>query len=114
MQPFGSPLSIALLFVTLTACHKAVSWSDDSPHKSGFVMANGIRIHYLDWGGSGPTLILIHGFGMNPHFFDYFAPALTDRFHVIAYARRGHGQSDAKGPYDGATLAGDLCGLMDR
>ena len=37
------------------------AWSDPSPHKNGFVTANGIRINYLDWGGSGPTLTLIHG-----------------------------------------------------
>ena len=89
------------------------TWSDAAPHESGFVTANGIRLHYLDWGGSGPALILIHGFGANPHHFDDLASAFTDRFQVIAYARRGHGRSDAKGPYDTATLTEDLRGLMD-
>jgi pimeloyl-ACP methyl ester carboxylesterase len=89
------------------------AWSDAAPHKSGFVTANGIRLHYLDWGGSGAALILIHGFGANPHHFDDLASAFTDRFQVIAYARRGHGRSDAKGPYDTATLTEDLRGLMD-
>ena len=91
----------------------AASWSDNSPHRSGFVIANGIRLHYLDWCGAGPMLILIHGFRANPHFFDDLAPAFTDRFRVVAYARRGHGQSDARGPYDAATLTEDLRGLMD-
>ncbi len=45
--------------------------------------------------------------------FDDLAPAFTDRFHVIAYARRGHGRSEAKPPYDTATLTEDLRGLMD-
>ena len=89
------------------------AWSDPSPHTSGFVTANGIRLHYLDWGGSGPALILIHGIQDNPHVFDDLAPAFTDRFRVVAYARRGHGQSDAKAPYDTATLTEDLRGLMD-
>ena len=89
------------------------AWSDASPHKNGFVTANGIRINYLDWGGSGPTLILIHGLGDNPHLYDDFAPAFTDTFRVIAYARRGEGDSEAKEPYDGETLAQDLLGLMD-
>jgi pimeloyl-ACP methyl ester carboxylesterase len=40
-------------------------------------------------------------------------PAFTDRFRVIAYARRGHGRSDPKGPFDNATLTEDLRGLMD-
>jgi pimeloyl-ACP methyl ester carboxylesterase len=89
------------------------AWSDPSAHKSSFVMTNGIRLHYLDWGGSGPALILIHGYGSNPHIFDDLALAFTDRFRVVAYARRGHGQSDAKEPYDTATLTEDLRGLMD-
>jgi pimeloyl-ACP methyl ester carboxylesterase len=89
------------------------TWSDAAPHKSGFVTANGIRLHYLDWGGSGPALTLIHGFAANPHTFDDLAPAFTDRFRVIAYARRGAGRSDAKEPYDTATLTEDLRGLMD-
>jgi len=104
---------VALTLLTLAACRKAASWSDNSTHKSGFVTANGIRLHYLDWGGSGPMLILIHGWGTNPHFFDDLAPAFTDRFRVVAYARRGHPQSDAKAPYDTATLTEDLRGLMD-
>jgi pimeloyl-ACP methyl ester carboxylesterase len=89
------------------------AWSDPAPHKSSFVISNGVRLHYLDWGGSGPALIFIHGGLGNPHFFDDLVPAFTDRFRVVAYARRGHGQSDAKGPYDTATLTEDLRGLMD-
>ena len=58
-------------------------------------------------------LILLHGSGDNPHVFDDLAPAFTDRFHVIAYARRGHGRSEARPPYDTATLTEDLRGLMD-
>ena len=104
---------VALTLLTLGACRKPAVWSDPAAHKSGFVTANGIRLHYLDWGGSGPTLILIHGYRNNPHLFDDLAPAFTDRFRVIAYARRGHGQSEAKGPYDTATLTEDLRGLMD-
>jgi pimeloyl-ACP methyl ester carboxylesterase len=99
--------------VALGACHQPPTWVDPAAHKSGFVTANGIRLYYLDWGGSGPPLILIHGYEDNPHVFDDLAPAFTDRFRVIAYARRGHGQSDAKPPYDVATLTEDLHGLMD-
>jgi pimeloyl-ACP methyl ester carboxylesterase len=89
-------------------------WSDPAAHKSDFVSANGVRLNYLDWGGSGQDLILIHGAAMNPHCFDDLAPAFTDRFRVIAYARRGHGRSDKQGPYDTGTLTEDLRGLMDQ
>jgi pimeloyl-ACP methyl ester carboxylesterase len=89
------------------------AWADASPHRQGFVESGGIRLEYLDWGGNGPALILIHGAGDNPHVFDDLAPAFTDRFHVIAYARRGSGRSEAKGPYDTVTLTEDLRGFMD-
>jgi pimeloyl-ACP methyl ester carboxylesterase len=93
---------------------KKTNWSDPAQHKNGFVETNGVRLHYLDWGGSGPALILIHGYTDDPCIFDDLASAFTDRFRVIAYARRGHGQSDAKEPYDTATLTEDLRGLMDE
>jgi len=104
---------VALAFVTLAACHKPPTWSDAAAHKSGFVTANGIRLHYLDWGGTGPVLIFVHGYQDNAHVFDDLAPAFTDRFRVIAYDRRGHGESEAKAPYDVATLTEDLRVLMD-
>jgi hypothetical protein len=36
---------------------------DKSPHKSDFVKVNGIRLHYLDWGGEGPALLFLAGMG---------------------------------------------------
>jgi pimeloyl-ACP methyl ester carboxylesterase len=91
----------------------SVAWSETAAHKSGFVTANDIRLHYLDWGGLGPVLILIHGGLDNAHIFDDLAPAFTDHFRVIAYDLRGHGRSDAKGPFDTTTRTEDLRGLMD-
>lgn len=88
---------------------------DPAPHRSEYVRVNGVRLNYLDYGGKGPTLLMVHGIGDNPHIFDDLAPRLTDSFHVIAYARRGHGDSDAPttGPYDVETLIEDLRQLMD-
>jgi pimeloyl-ACP methyl ester carboxylesterase len=91
----------------------SVAWSETAAHKSGFVTANGIRLHYLDWGGLGPVLILIHGGLDNAHIFDDLAPAFTGHFRVIAYDLRGHGRSDTKGPFDATTRTADLRGLMD-
>jgi pimeloyl-ACP methyl ester carboxylesterase len=104
---------VAVALVAAAACEKAADWADAATHRSGFATVNGVRLHYLDWGGSGPALILIHGYGDNPHIFDDLAPAFTDSFRVVAYARRGHGRSDATGPYGTATLTEDLRGLMD-
>ena len=79
-------------------------WTDPSTHATGFVMANGVKLNYLDWGGTGPNLILIHGLGDNPHVFDDMIPALGGQFRIVAYARRGHGRSSKVGPFDTATL----------
>lgn len=105
--------ALALVWLSMSSYAAPTPWTDSSPHQERFITANGIRLEYLDWGGKGPALILIHGLGDNPHVFDDLAAAFTDRFHVIAYARRGHGRSDTKAPYDTGTLTEDLRGLMD-
>jgi pimeloyl-ACP methyl ester carboxylesterase len=90
-------------------------WTDTSPHRSAFVDGDGVKLNYLDWGGNGPTLVMIHGIANSPHIFDDLAPLVTDHFRVLAYARRGHGQSDAPaGPYDSEALVSDLRHLLDN
>ena len=88
---------------------------DVSAHRSAFARVNGVRLNYLDWGGDGPPLVMIHGLGDDPHVFDDLALLLRDRFRIVAYARRGHGRSEAApGPYDAATLVEDLRQLLDH
>jgi pimeloyl-ACP methyl ester carboxylesterase len=60
-----------------------------------FITANGLRIHYLEWGSSdAPPFILLHGIGRVAHTFDHIAPHFASRYHVIAVDMRGHGDSD--------------------
>ena len=87
---------------------------DTSPHKSDFVSVNGIRLHYLDWGGNGPILLFLTGLGLSAHIYDKFAPRFTDKFHVMALTRRGHGDSDyPETGYDVDTLTEDVRQFMD-
>ena len=87
---------------------------DKSPHKSDFVNVNGIRLHYLDWGGNGEVLLFLAGMGCSVHIFDRFAPRFTDKFHVLALDRRGHGDSDyPETGYDAYTLTDDLRQFLD-
>jgi non-heme chloroperoxidase len=87
---------------------------DTSAHKSDFVNVNGIRLHYLDWSGDGPTLLFLTGLGLSAHVYDKFAPRFTDKFHVIALTRRGHGDSDyPETGYDVDTLTEDVLQFMD-
>ena len=55
---------------------------------------NGVRLHYLDWGGDGPVMLFIPGLSHTAHTFDAVAPAFTDRYRVMSVTRRGHGLSE--------------------
>jgi pimeloyl-[acyl-carrier protein] methyl ester esterase len=48
---------------------------------------------YTEVRGSGPTLVLLHGWGLNLRVFDGLAAALCDRFRIIAVDLPGHGRS---------------------
>jgi pimeloyl-ACP methyl ester carboxylesterase len=83
-------------------------------HTSDFVTVNGIRLHYLDWGGTGPALIFLTGMGSSAYIYNKFAPRFTDRFRVLALTRRGHGDSDyPETGYDADTLVEDIRQFMD-
>ena len=87
------------------------------PPTSGFATStDGTRINYVDWGGSGPTVVMIHGLGDDPYVFGAVAQHLRKRFHIIAYARRGHGHSDAPldKAYDINAYVADMRAVFDR
>lgn len=77
------------------------------------ISANGIRLHVAE-AGSGPLVLLLHGF---PEFWwswRHQLTALADAgMRAVAVDLRGYGDSD-KPPrgYDGWTLAGDAAGLV--
>ncbi len=87
---------------------------DTSPSKSVFASVNGIKLHYLDWGGEGDVLLFLAGMGCNAHIFGQFAPRFTDKFHAMALTRRGHGDSDHPDTgYDIDTLTEDIRQFLD-
>jgi pimeloyl-ACP methyl ester carboxylesterase len=82
--------------------------------KTGFVTANGVKLHYLDWGGRGDAILFLPGFNDTAHVYDRFAPQFTDRFHVIGLTRRGVGESDKpSGGYDTSTRVEDIRQFLD-
>ena len=94
--------------------NSAKEWTDKSPHTQGFVSANGVKLHYLDWGGKGDTVVFLTGMGVSSHIFDDLAPKFKDRFRVLSYTRRGLYKSDKpESGYDTATLTEDLRGFLD-
>ncbi|MBA2626103.1 MAG: alpha/beta fold hydrolase, partial [Acidimicrobiia bacterium] len=67
---------------------------DDEP-KDVHVVADGIRLHLLDWGGSATsTVVLLHGGGLHAHTWDAVCAALRSRHRCVAVDLRGHGDSE--------------------
>jgi pimeloyl-ACP methyl ester carboxylesterase len=100
----------------LAACIVAQSLAAATalPAKDGFVSANGIKLHYVAWGGSGDTILFLPGFNDSAHVYDQFAPRFADRFHVIGLTRRGVGESDKpKDGYDASTRVEDIRHFLD-
>ena len=104
-----------LLAVTAPASPQQTEWKDLSPHATTFVtVEDGVRLEVLDWGGSGPALVLLAGLGGTAHHYDDFAPALTARYRVVGVTRRGHrGSSAAAGGYGFVRLAEDVLRVIE-
>ena len=64
--------------------------------KSRTVTANGINLHYLDWGAEGqPPLVLLHGLRGHANVWADVAESLCGGYHVYALDQRGRGDTDA-------------------
>ena len=84
------------------------------PVREGTIDSDGTAIHYLDWGGDGPPLILIHATGFLAALWRPIAEQLAGRFRIVAMDQRGHGDSDK--PPDGyrfEAFATDLQRLIE-
>jgi pimeloyl-ACP methyl ester carboxylesterase len=108
LRVLGSVLIVLAMNVTAVA-------GDTSPHRSGLVEANGVRLHYLEWsGGKRGVLLMLAGLGHDAHTFDTFAVRFTDKYRVIALTRRGYGESDTpRTGYDVNTRVEDIRQFLD-
>jgi len=75
---------------------------------------DGVKIAYDDT-GSGPAIVLIHGFPLDRSIWNPQRDALAPRARVVRPDLRGAGESarGADGPALMEALAGDLAGLLD-
>jgi pimeloyl-ACP methyl ester carboxylesterase len=79
------------------------------------ITVNGVRLFYTLAGEVGPPLVLVHGSWADHHDWDAVAPALSQRFRVLTYDRRGHGQSERPpGPGSLDEDAADLALLIEQ
>jgi pimeloyl-ACP methyl ester carboxylesterase len=77
---------------------------------------NGIEIDY-EVSGNGPVLLLSHGYGSTRHMWDDQHRALGDRWRVVSWDMRGHGQTDSPadpGQYSAALTVADMRALLQH
>jgi len=84
-------------------------WTD------GYVIANGIRIHYWRTGGDKPVMVMAHGSSDNGLCWTNLARELESDYDIIMPDARGHGFSDPPSKSDGADAqCEDLAGLISE
>jgi len=79
------------------------------------VDANGLRFAYYEE-GTGPLVLMVHGFPDTPHTWDAVRPAVAAAgFRVVTPFQRGYAPSQipADGPFDGDTLGADMLAICD-
>ena len=77
---------------------------------------NGIEIDYAV-SGHGPVVLLSHGYSATRHMWDGQHAALGDRWRVISWDMRGHGQTDSPDDpqqYSAALTVGDMRALLQH
>lgn len=113
---------IKYLVILLCTCFLSISCQqalkqkqlNEETYTEHFIQGQTVKLHYLDWGGAGEPLILIHGLGDTPFLFKELADTLKEYFRVIAYSKRGHCKSETSdSSYNNSALVSDLKLLLD-
>ena len=76
--------------------------------------ADGQQVSYVDHGGDGPAVVLLHSFLMDASMWAPQVAALGDRYRLIAIDERGHGATPAGAPFDHWDVARDTLAVLDE
>lgn len=99
----------ALTIASLAPAHAA---GNEPAPKSLEAVVNGVKLHYLRQ-GSGPAIVLLHGYAETGRMWLPLMPALAKTHAVIAPDLRGAGGSaKPEGGYDKKTMAQDIHALV--
>lgn len=77
---------------------------------------DGVDLYYEDH-GSGPAVLLTHGYGATSQMWQGQVEAFKDRYRIIAWDMRGHGQSDYpddQSLYSAEHVVADMAALLDQ
>ncbi|WP_143091711.1 alpha/beta fold hydrolase [Lentzea albida] len=74
---------------------------------------DGQLVSYVDHGGDGPVVLLLHSFLMDSSMWAPQVEAFGDRYRLVAVDERGHGGTPATGPFDHWDVARDALAVLD-
>ncbi|MEQ1877305.1 MAG: alpha/beta fold hydrolase, partial [Bdellovibrionia bacterium] len=99
---------LTVLLLTLFTFYARAGSGPAQPRK--FIkLSSGVKLHYLE-AGSGPTVLLLHGFASWSYSWAETIPDLAAHYHVLVPDLMGYGLSDkpANGNYSWATYVEQL------
>lgn len=84
------------------------------PGISKFTDADGVPIHYLEWGAAGvvPSLLFIPGYRAHARWWDCIAPLFAHRFHVVVMELSGMGDSGHRAAYPPECFVSDIAAVV--
>ncbi|MEV6236008.1 alpha/beta fold hydrolase [Lentzea sp. NPDC051838] len=75
---------------------------------------DGQLVSYVDHGGDGPAVVLLHSFLMDASMWAPQVAAFGDSYRLIAIDERGHGETPAQEPFDHWDVARDALAVLDE
>jgi pimeloyl-ACP methyl ester carboxylesterase len=108
-KTFAATLSLAAMVLALGACGLSAGDVGDGPFARLGPPDAPVKLYYEEQ-GSGPPLLLIHGFGASTFTWRHVAPELARNHRVVAVDLKGFGQSDK--PFDGRYSIYDQAELL--
>ena len=106
----GKTLLFSLAALSLAGCA-----AEETDHiKHGYADSNGVKIHYAE-SGSGPLVVMIHGFPDFWYSWRHQMDGLKDGYHVVAIDQRGYNLSDQPEGvenYDMSLLVADVAAVI--
>ena len=109
----GLALATSFAFLVVTPAMAGQPPAPPAGWSDGYVMANGIRIHYWRTGGDKAVLLMAHGFSDDGLCWTDLAKELVGDYDIIMPDARGHGLSDPPSPSDPIDVqVEDLAGLI--
>ncbi len=105
--------ALICVLITATAAFAAGPPAPPAHWTDGYVMGNGIRIHYWRTGGAKPPLVMAHGSSDDGLCWTNLAKELEADFDIIMVDARGHGLTDPPTASDPADVqVEDLAALL--